>query len=353
MAATVTYVDTDSIVGSATTFNHTAVGTGTAAADRVVAVVTQGTQSGVTANSVTSITVGGNAASHKKTRFGGTDAGGNRVATSLWVVALPSGTSENIDVVWQATMFDNVVSTFALTGIDGSVFDEDEDFSGAGDPHTANLSIDMPAGSVAVASCAEFNASAETWSGFTERNAQLNFVSNRYSVADFTAAVEQLPLVGTVAFTGSPTTMAALAVSFASATSDAVLASAGSASTSFIGVGVVEGALASAGVATASWSADIAFTMPGVGAANFVGSVLLDGVVSGAGVAAGTFVGAAFEGALSVSGVSVVEWSSLVPADGAIGASALAEVGFVGVLGLRWNPEAGVVNTWTPEAVEI
>jgi hypothetical protein len=220
MAAAITYADTDSIEGSNTTFTHTGVGLGSEAADRYVAIVAQGTQSGSSAPSVSSVEVDGNAATHLLTSQGGIDAGGNRVVSSIWLIELPAGASEDIEVVYGNTMFDSVVSTFALTGIDPTVVDSDTDSSAAATPHTAVLELDVPAGGVALGSCAEFSATAEAWAGFTERNAELNFSENRYSVADFAAGGAEEPLEGSVTFTGSPTTMAAAAVSFAAAAAE-------------------------------------------------------------------------------------------------------------------------------------
>lgn len=214
--ASITYVDVGNIVGLATDFNFPGVGVEGAIAGSYIGIAAQGTQQGNSALTM-ELQVDGVTASHLLTVTGGNDSLANRVNTSLWLFKYVHGLSIDIDVAWGVTMFDCTVFTFVLTGINPTVVDSDSDLSGDADPHTADLSLDIPEDGVSFASCAEHTATAEAWAEFTERAVINNFSANRYSVADYTAVTAQNPLNGTVTFTGSPGSMAAAAVSFAQA----------------------------------------------------------------------------------------------------------------------------------------
>lgn len=113
--ATATHAGTTNISTNLATYTFSAHAIGTAAADRIVVVMINGTLV-TTATTVSSITIGGNAATLHGTQIDSTPLRPKQAMAGLLVT---SGTTADIVITWTQTLESCQISVWALTGTGG------------------------------------------------------------------------------------------------------------------------------------------------------------------------------------------------------------------------------------------
>lgn len=158
MAATRTYLQTNTSITNSTTYTFTAENLGTAAATRFIVVAIVAREAAGGSASVSSATIGGVSA----TVLNG-EANGNQLA--LICAAVPTGTTGDIVVNWSATMNDIGIAVYRCLDL-GSATATDSSFSSATPPTYA---IDCDAGGIVIGvSYNRDGAASCTWAGITE-----------------------------------------------------------------------------------------------------------------------------------------------------------------------------------------
>lgn len=109
----ITFVGTNNSVVAGTSFTFTSQGIGTADATRVVAV---GIAHGINALTVTSVTIGGNAATQATGAAVNSGAG---ASTDIWYLAVPSGTTADIVVNISASQTRCAIDVYRVVGTSG------------------------------------------------------------------------------------------------------------------------------------------------------------------------------------------------------------------------------------------
>src|SRR3990167_5715602 len=165
MAANAGYVGTVVDTTNATQYTFSNVAIGAASADRIVIVSASGGRAAGGTHTVSSLTIAGSAAVLlKEVACGhlGTES------ISLWALAVPTGTTANIVVTWNASMIDCGIGVWALTGAKSTVYATASDnTTGAGKPATT-ISC-LAGGSIIAAAGMHSISDVCAWTGLTER----------------------------------------------------------------------------------------------------------------------------------------------------------------------------------------
>jgi hypothetical protein len=162
-AADITFVSSTVDTTNAASYTFTDHAIGTAADDRCVVVAMHSGISAASAFTITSITIGGNAASVVYQQ----DADGTGLTRLAAIASLlvTSGTTATIVVTPSTTANRMRVAVYTLTGTDDCTTLADSDFSEAADPSVA---LDVPANGSAVGACTDGVSGSATWTGLTE-----------------------------------------------------------------------------------------------------------------------------------------------------------------------------------------
>lgn len=187
-------------LGSPATFTDAAIGS--AAADRLVVVTALGHNVGGSNRTITSVTIGGNAATvHEQIQSVGLSAG----VASLVVT---TGTTATIVVTWSGALTDTRIVVYTITGLTSTTPHDTGD--AAGD----TMALDIPAGGVAIGIAGEKNGTLGdiTWTGLTE-DTEVTSGSCRIGTASQTGM--SLETARTISATSSATNEAVVAVSWA------------------------------------------------------------------------------------------------------------------------------------------
>jgi len=161
--ATVTYVDDDGDDSDATSYTFTSLGTGTADDNRQVFIVVSyigGGYGGQSADTLTSVTIGGNTATIHATIV---------AASPFWVSSivsypLTSGTSTTVVVSMSGTSEACAVNSFSVIGASSTASD-----TLTSSATTPTGTIDCPANGVIIGGACRNQTSSWTWVGITER----------------------------------------------------------------------------------------------------------------------------------------------------------------------------------------
>lgn len=156
--ATVSFVTTAIDTGTATTYNGAAfqgVSIGTAAADRIVAVVVSGQEA---ARTISSVSIGGNAATNAVSITTTTGPIG------IWYLAVPSGTTANIFPTFSGACVNASLIVYAIYGSSGAPTDN---ASNTSDPYSTTA-LAISASGVAIGGAHAFSTSTYGWTGLTE-----------------------------------------------------------------------------------------------------------------------------------------------------------------------------------------
>lgn len=185
MIATVTFLQLTQDSADNSTYNKTGVNFGTAAADRRIHIAGAARSSDGGARTISSVTIGGVAATINNQL----DNSGSIVWNA--VAAVPTGTSGTIDLVFSGTMGNCDFGSFASYGVVSSTASD-------GSTSTANpgtFDLDIPAGGIAIAiSSVDVGGATQTWAGLTERWDGLQSSGNDFSGASDAFATVQTNL---------------------------------------------------------------------------------------------------------------------------------------------------------------
>lgn len=164
--ATATFVAATFSGTDLTTYTFTAHNIGTAAFDRVVVVTIFGSQV-TSARTVSSVTIGGSAATLNGTQI---DDSPRRVKIAMAGLLVPTGTSSDIVVTWSAGMEACGVFVWALTG-SGGVFSPYSTVTAKTGGTLTSSSLVVPQGGAVIATAGFVDTSPTsgiTWTGPTE-----------------------------------------------------------------------------------------------------------------------------------------------------------------------------------------
>jgi hypothetical protein len=155
------FIGSNSSVADQTTYTFSSQSIGAAAADRDVIVFIMG-GFGATTGTIASVTIGGNAATIDVQR--NQSAGSQGAACGIAQLRVASGTTATIAVTFSSGALNCIIAVYRLTGhADGSPFATGLDVT---DP--INISINVPAGGVAVSGAALYRSGGtgnNTWTG--------------------------------------------------------------------------------------------------------------------------------------------------------------------------------------------
>ncbi|MCP5404697.1 MAG: hypothetical protein H6922_00510 [Pseudomonadaceae bacterium] len=199
VAPTVAFSDNAHNGNGGSSYSYTA-GIGTASSDRYVVVSFQH-YSNTFGTAASSVTIGGVAATEVVNSFnGGSEA-------SLWIANVPTGTSAYINITLDGSTNRRASTAYVLYGLESMTPVVTATGTGA-PPH--DLSVSVPAGSVAVGANYAESCGGFTWSGLTENVDSKVDTSRRYSAASasFGSAGTQSISVGSC--TSSPASVLAV-----------------------------------------------------------------------------------------------------------------------------------------------
>lgn len=161
---TITVTDSSEDPTDLTTYTFSTQAIGTASMDRIVIVGAIG-RAGATGRTISSVTIGGNAAGSVGAAAAADDTTNSRVA-QLFALLVTSGTTADIVVTFNSTMVRAGIVVWAMTGTGGSTNAHDSATSTASPATTTACSIPTNGGAVGV--CYSTDANGRIWTGLTE-----------------------------------------------------------------------------------------------------------------------------------------------------------------------------------------
>lgn len=163
--ATVTFLQCSTDTVDATTYTFSAQNTGTPSSDRVTIAIAL-VEDGTTNFSIDTLTIGGDSASQVVTSA---TAGGSLVTAAIFVLANPSGTSEDVVVTGSEATINASVCLFQANNVQSTTATAtNNDFETASAACTLDLNVSADGISVA-GGTNEGNAATATFTGHTER----------------------------------------------------------------------------------------------------------------------------------------------------------------------------------------
>jgi hypothetical protein len=158
--ATISFTDSSVQSGAATTFTFSTQAFGSADATRIVVVGTASEDNGATDANITSMTIGGVAATQIVQATNSTEH------VEIWAAAVPTGTTGDVVINYSADAFSVGIGVWALYNAQITNTDEGTDT----DSNPATFALDIAAGGVALACvCQRSNTNPTfTWTNLTE-----------------------------------------------------------------------------------------------------------------------------------------------------------------------------------------
>lgn len=160
-AATISFTASATDDTSQTTYTFSGVALGTAAADRKIVVGVGGARAAAGAHTVASMTVGGIAASLVKQQD---VSAGDRETAEIWQAAVPTGTTGDIVVTFDAGMVGAGIGVWAVYGAQSAAH-----ATAGSNADPMNASIDVPSGGVLIGYARNANGGTFTWTNLTEK----------------------------------------------------------------------------------------------------------------------------------------------------------------------------------------
>lgn len=194
----ISFTDSSVDVAAATTYNFASQALGTAAGNRKIVVAICAGTSG----QVSSVTIGGVSASHV------VSVTGSEARTEFWVANVPTGATGTISVSLSASSGRCGIGVWAIYGAGSAAHDTATSTASPG-----SVSLDVPAGGVAIAACTAQNPVTTTWSGLTENydeNIESGDQSHSGASLAFESAQSGLSITSTYSATPSARSMAAV-----------------------------------------------------------------------------------------------------------------------------------------------
>jgi hypothetical protein len=210
-ALALSFIGSNNSVADQTTYTFSSQSIGAAASDRDVIVFIMG-GAGATTPTISSVTIGGNAATLDVQT--NQDSGSQGAACGIARLRVTSGTTATIAVTFSSGALNCFIAVYRLTGhVSGTPFATGSDVT---DP--INISINVPAGGVAVSGVALFRGGGtgdNVWTGLTEDvDASLSETTYDAGAASGSFASAQTPLSIQCAHAAAPTAMAGVAASW-------------------------------------------------------------------------------------------------------------------------------------------
>lgn len=186
-----------------TTYTFSSLSLGTAASNRYI-LVAVGRQRFGTPSTVSSLTVAGVSASQVVDQ-GSSNA--NQQAVSIWIAAVPTGTTGDVVVTLSAGHLRCGVSIFRMVNASGTAHATGGDAVGT---TVGSIAINVPANGAALAAFINNGNTTLTWTGVTERT-ELDVDGSDFGAAsnNFTSASTPLTIECTQASDNSPFGMVA------------------------------------------------------------------------------------------------------------------------------------------------
>lgn len=175
------------------TFSSQAIGT--AEADRKVVVGVSGHGSTASARSISSMTIGGVSAT---LLVASVNSAESQYITELWQAPVPTGSTGDVVITFNATMGYVGIGSYAVTGATLSAHATALDT--VGDP--LSTTIDVPAGGVLIGACGD-NAAGFIWTGITEKYDEILGAGEAHSGASDAFATIQTGLAVTCLGSGA------------------------------------------------------------------------------------------------------------------------------------------------------
>ncbi len=160
-----TFLVVDNDETNATVYTHSGLTLGAAATDRKIVCCTTGQGHTGSLRTVNSLTIGGVSASQVVT----ITSSANWYRTDIWQADVPSGTTGDVVVTYNATMREACVALYRLTGAGtGPTAASDTETDDSVSTDALSVSIDCPAGGFLVAVCGEESSGSPSWAGITQ-----------------------------------------------------------------------------------------------------------------------------------------------------------------------------------------
>jgi hypothetical protein len=220
MAATVTYVGTNTNTTGASTYTFTSEPVGAAAADRTTVVVVTGIQNSSTNSGAPTVTIGGSAATGDVTSIGA-NAGSARAIAGIYSRANPSGTTATIVVTFALAMFECVIYVYNVTGAGAVLNTASAAPANGSGAASGTLNVNTVTGGGVIAGTMIFDvgtAGPVSWTGVTSNANHVIYTADRRGAASANVATGATPRTVTVtypeAISGSADSFSSVAVSY-------------------------------------------------------------------------------------------------------------------------------------------
>lgn len=167
-------------------YTLTSQNVGTAKADRYTLIAVN-IEDAASVFGVDAVTVGGDSAT-EVADYGGASA---LASSAIYILSNPTGTSETVVVTMSEAVTSLSVCLWSVTGL-SSATATDTATGGSSSNAAVSLNIDLSAGGVGVAGCADSaNGEVFAWTGFTERADAAVSTILRTTAADYSATVAE------------------------------------------------------------------------------------------------------------------------------------------------------------------
>lgn len=204
---TYTYNTRSLDTSDATTYTYTNLNIGTAAVDRFVIVTI--TSRGGSVTTITSVTIGGNAA----TQLAFVNSGVSGGYAAIYGLLVPTGTTATVVVTQSALTLDCLVSSYSLYGLSSTTPYATATAGNSLPTLTVNANTVKDAIIIGVSQFGSNTAATQAWSGLTQRWEEIGEATRiRWAGADAIETVAQSPRAMSISYSANPTTQLYAAV---------------------------------------------------------------------------------------------------------------------------------------------
>lgn len=159
MSATITFLQSAGDGTDLSTYTFSTQNLGSASSDRKIICTVNGRSSDGGARTITSVTIGGVAATEVR------DDTSNGNVCGIFIASVPTGATGDVEVVFSNTMGDCNIHLYHTTGVGSNTAND----SGTSTANPLTYDLDIEAGGIAVAiASSDDGAATATWAGLTE-----------------------------------------------------------------------------------------------------------------------------------------------------------------------------------------
>lgn len=165
-SAEVSNTDDSIDIVNRTVYTFTSQSLGVADSTRKVVIEASAVGTTASSRSISTLTVGGVSATPVIAQKGTTPSTDDHYATELWQADVPTGTTGNVVVTWNAAMSQCGIGVYRVIGATSAANDTGSNYSA-----TSNLladTLNIPAGGIAIAGNGTDGTATTTWVGVTE-----------------------------------------------------------------------------------------------------------------------------------------------------------------------------------------